>query len=132
MESSYLGIVIEQSLRDPRFLSAVEVVHRERDPHGDWVFVVVRVQRDGASAVFGRLQRALDSGKWYAHFFAGDDLVVVYPDAVFAVKTDPATWSPAVTHGIGLGIPEAQLDFEPHTRNGVEQRFGNALGGRSD
>jgi hypothetical protein len=125
--STYLGVLIEQSLRDPSFLDTVEIVHRQRAPHGSWVFLLVRVPRERSTAVFKRLQSALNPGQWYAHFFDGDDLAVVYPDAVFSMKTDPATWSGARAHGLGLGIPEAQLDYCPHTIAKANDRFGTAL-----
>lgn len=127
MASTYLGVLIEQSLRDPSVVDAVEVVHRQRDPHGTWVFLLVRVPRERSSAVFERLQSAFNAGQWYAHFFDGDDLIVVYPDAVFSMKTDSTTWSSARAHGVGLGIPEAQLDYWPHTIAQAYERFGIAL-----
>jgi hypothetical protein len=127
MPPSYLGLIIEQSLRDPSFLEGVEIVRRHRDPNGTWVFLLVRVPRFGAEAAFQRLQASLDPAPWYAHFFAGDDLVVIYRDAIFSMTTDPATWAAAIAHGVGLGIPEAQLDFWPRTVAQAEERFGGAI-----
>lgn len=122
---SYLGIVIEQSLADPSWLDTVELVHREKDPDGTWVFLVVRVPEAESAAAFARLRSALQrDDAWYAHFFRGTELVVVFRDAVVATTTDPATWGPATAHGARLGIPAAQLDFRPHTIEQVAQRFG--------
>jgi hypothetical protein len=122
---SYLGVVIEQSLADRSCLETIEIVHREKDPNGDWVFLLVRVPEAGSAGVFARLQSALRRYEpWYAHFFRGTELVVVYGDAVVATTTDPATWGPAIAHGVKLGIPEEQLDFFPHTIDQVAQRFG--------
>lgn len=123
--SSWLGVVIEQSLADRSILDAVEVVHRARDPNGTWVFLVVRVPAEGSAAAFARLQAALQrDAAWYAHFFRGTELVVVFGDAIVSMTTDPATWGPALAHGARRGIPEAQLDFDPHTLEGVARRFG--------
>lgn len=123
--SSYLGVVIEQSLSDRSFLDTVEVVHRERDPHGSWVFLLVRVPAAEGPAAFERLQGALEQGApWYAHFFRGTELVVVFRDAVVSMTTDPATWGPALAHGARHGIPAAQLDFVPQTIDQVAARFG--------
>ncbi len=123
--SSYLGVVIEQSLADPSVLEAVEVVHRARDPHGTWVFLLVRVPAERGAAAFARIHAALHrDAPWYAHFFRGPELVVVFGDGVVSMTTDPATWGPALAHGARLGIPAEQLDFEPRTLDGVAQRFG--------
>jgi len=121
----FLGVVIEQSLADSSFLDTVEIVHRERAPDGTWVFLLVRVPQEGSAGAFARLQSALEPGApWYAHFFRDTELVVVFRDAIVSMSTDPATWGPALAHGARHGIPAAQLDFEPHTLEGVVRRFG--------
>ncbi len=123
--SCYYGIVIEQSLSDPALADSFEVIHRARESKDSWCFLIVRVQREIADATFARLQSALAKGRpWYAHFFCGEELVVVFSDAVLRMRRDPATWSEALSHGLGLGIPECQLDFQPHTLDGLRARFG--------
>lgn len=52
---------------------------------------------------------------WYAHFFRGDSLVVVFQDRVFAVTTVADSWSEVIAHGRRWGVPDEQLDFEPRT-----------------
>jgi hypothetical protein len=52
--------------------------------------------------------------EYYAHFYRGRELIIVYRDRVFRVTTDPATWKAAIEHGRELGIAERQLDFSPH------------------
>lgn len=57
------------------------------------------------------IQRNTKHG-WYAHFWEGDRLIVVYDDAVFeASRSDPATWQNAVAHGRSQGIADEELDF---------------------
>lgn len=124
--SPYLGVIIEQSLADPSYLDEVEVVRRQRDPGGSWVFLLVRVPEARAREAFARLRAALPPDeRWYAHFFRGSELVVVFRDAVLSMTTDPATWTEAVAHGRALGIPAEQLDFVPHTPAQVKARFGD-------
>ena len=49
---------------------------------------------------------------WYAHFWKGDKIVVVYNDAQFELdKGDMSTWKEAIEHGRAQGIPEDELDF---------------------
>lgn len=46
------------------------------------------------------------------HFYSGDDVIVVYRDALFRLRhSDLSTWNDAVAHGLTLGIPKEQLDF---------------------
>ncbi len=127
---SYVGVLIEQSLSDPAGLRGIEVLRRQRDPHGTWVFLLVRVVGEPATEAFAALQAGLrQQERWYAHFFRGDELVVIFADAIFTMSTSPATWRPAIEHGRRLGIPPEQLDFVPHTVAQVEARFGaGALG----
>ncbi len=127
---SYVGVLIEQSLADPAGLHGIEVRRRQRDPHGTWVFLLVRVPGGQAHDAFAGLQAALRKDRaWYSHFFRGDELVVIYRDAIFTMSADPTTWGPAIDHGRRLGIPAEQLDFVPHTPAGVVARFGaGALG----
>lgn len=121
----YLGVLIEQSLSNPRFVDSVQVIHRERDPHGTWVFLVVRIAHESARTTFTSLQSAIAKDRpWYAHFFRGEELVVVYPDRVYWMSTDPETWTDALDHGRRLGIPPGQLDFMPHTTDQAKERFG--------
>lgn len=126
----YVGVLIEQSLAEPAGLCGIEVLRRQRDPHGTWVFLLVRVRGGQERETFAGLQTALrKDGPWYAHFFRGDQLVVIYRDAIFTMSVDAETWGPAIDHGRRLGFPAEQLDFVPHTPAQVEARFGTgALG----
>ncbi len=128
--ASFVGVLIEQSLADPAGLRGVEVLRRQRDPRGTWVFLLVRVLGALEYETFAGLQAALRrDGAWYCHFFRGDELVVIYRDAILTMSVEPTTWGPAIDHGRRLGIPAEQLDFVPHTPAEVEARFGaGALG----
>jgi hypothetical protein len=109
--NDYLGLVIAESLRgDGSWLPVVA-----RRSGGDWTFLLVRVAPGELEDHLRSLQAELVRDEaWYAHYFRGTELVVVYADAVFRVRTDPSTWDEPVRHGLGLGIPREQLDFEPH------------------
>jgi hypothetical protein len=128
--AQYVGVLIEQSLADPASLRGIEVLCRQRDLHGAWVFLLVRVLGAQERETFADVQAAMrKDGNWYTHFFRGDELVVIFRDAKFTMSIDPATWGPAIDHGRRLAIPAEQLDFVPHTPAQVEARFGaGALG----
>lgn len=46
---------------------------------------------------------------WYAHFFRGGELFVVYQDCAFKVNTNLETWTEAVQYGLDNGISKEQL-----------------------
>ena len=124
----FYGIVIEQSLADPAFVETLDVVHRKQDPNGSWVFLLVRIASDRLFSELERIREALaDDQPWYAHFFSGEKIAVVFPDAIISMTTDAASWEAAIAHGLTLGIPREQLDFWPHTLEQAEERFGISL-----
>jgi hypothetical protein len=110
----YLGIVIEQSLSAPRALRHGDIVAARQI--GSWTFLLVSTNAADLEEHIAWLQQAMRLGEpWYAHYFRGAGLVVVFRDAVVRVGQERATWGPAIEHGLALGIPEAQLDFRPRT-----------------
>jgi hypothetical protein len=124
----YYGIVIEQSLADPAFAETLDVVHRRQDPNGSWVFLLVRIAPERLADELERIRQAFTSEEpWYAHFFKSEQLAVVFPDAVIRMTTDPTSWTPAIEHGLALGIPLEQLDFWPHSSEQLEEAFALSL-----
>jgi len=57
------------------------------------------------------LQRYIMPG-WYAHFWKGNKIIVVFNDKQFQLdKNKKSTWKEAIEHGKKQGIPENELDF---------------------
>jgi hypothetical protein len=50
---------------------------------------------------------------FYFHFYKGDDLIIIFKERIFRVKTDMATWKEVIEYGKTLNIPAKQLDFYP-------------------
>jgi hypothetical protein len=123
---NYLGIVVEQSLRDPQVREELQVVAVK---HGaNWSFWLDSAGADELDQHIKVIQTNMVSAEhWYAHYFRGDELVVVFRDAVFRLRTDPATWEPAVTYGLAAGIPRNELDFGYVTKAQAEDFFGTKL-----
>jgi hypothetical protein len=69
--------------------------------------------------VIGRLQENMSESllflpqEYYAHFYRGTELIVVFRNRVFRVNTDRGTWQEAIAYGKALGIAGRQLDFAP-------------------
>lgn len=100
------GTIVENSLADKSVLTDLKIVKTWNDE--DWILHDVIIEESQIKKV----QKALDSGPWYVHFWKDDDISVVYRDKIFNIKeSDTATWKEAVEHGKALGISDEQLDF---------------------
>ena len=124
----FFGIVIEQSLTDPAFAETLDIVQRKPGPNGSWTFLLVRISSDRLFTELERIRQALTSDQpWYAHFFSDEKIAVVFPEAIISMTTDAASWEAAIAHGLTLGIPREQLDFQPHTVEQIEEMFSLSL-----
>lgn len=100
------GTIIENSLADKSVLDDLKITKTWSDE--DWVLHGVIVHEDDIVSI----QKALDKGPWYMHFWKGDDITVVYKDKLFHIKkSDKETWKDAIEYGKTLEIPNEQLDF---------------------
>ena len=111
------GVVISEGLRDPTLINDLRVVgaristdDQPVDDHGTlgrWHLYWVDVTPTQIDL--------LQSGtlhEWYAHFWRGSRLLVVYDDTRFElVRDDRATWTPAIEHGLQQGLRPEWLDF---------------------
>jgi hypothetical protein len=121
----YLGYVILQSLADKSWLDRVRIEARRQI--GTWTFLLVPVEPSELDAHLADLQSSLKSGEpWYADYACGEELVIVFRDAIFHVGNDPSKWTPAVEHGLKLGVSREQLDFKPRTAGESRRFFGLA------
>jgi hypothetical protein len=111
------GCVIAESLRDPTMINGLTIYHAAISPPG------LKVDDDGSTGRWhlywfrcppdevATVQHHLKPG-WYAHFWEGGRITVVYSDARFEILGhDHTTWTDAITHGRRHGIPDEQLDF---------------------
>ncbi|PWU23462.1 hypothetical protein C5B42_02815 [Candidatus Cerribacteria bacterium 'Amazon FNV 2010 28 9'] len=107
------GIIIEESLIDNRMLNEFSIkkvrVTTEEDPTQRWHLYFV----EGTNKQIEQLVNNLKPQKWYAHFWSGDRIIVVFPHKLFIFShTSKETWKEAVEYGISIGIPQDQLTFE--------------------
>ncbi|MGH3446011.1 MAG: hypothetical protein ACRDP4_00150 [Nocardioidaceae bacterium] len=110
-------MVIAEGLHDPQLINELAVSKAyitdegqpigEKGTKGRWHLYWVDVDDEGIDRV-----RAGTRHAWYAHFWQGDRLVVVYDDARFEMRRcDESTWQPAVNHGLRQGLRREWLDF---------------------
>jgi len=105
----YKGIIIKESLLHRELLDKYKLINIETtDGDNPWhLYVVMVPEKD-----FGMIAGNIRSNKWYAHFWKGHDVVVIFKDKLFrASYDDKPSWQPIVDYGLSIGIPMEQMDF---------------------
>jgi len=108
------GIVIAESLDDPTIINGLSVFRAEITPAS-------RPQDQGklrhiyhvkcSDKEINELQPHLLKG-WYAHFWKGVRILVVFSESRFdLLRDDRSSWAETVEYGKAEGIPEAELRF---------------------
>lgn len=109
---TYLGTIVEESLRDNRFLNELEVLSVQISgaemPENRWHLYRVRLTEGQVN----KLANQLKPEKWYAHFWDDTTIYAVFPGKTFEMSRQvKTTWQSAVGFGLSLNIPLEQLDF---------------------
>jgi hypothetical protein len=108
MTKIYTGTIVEQSLTDLSVLDDIKILKTTVSPNAGWRMHVVEITYEQIKNV----SKFLEPTKWYAHFWSGDDMVVVYPNKLFRQSvSDKSSWKAAINYGLNIGIPIEQLDF---------------------
>ena len=116
----YHGIVINRSQKDRAVFDELDVIGKKRFLLGLITFHKIMVKPDDLGRVIKRIQGNMSSRflfkkqEYYAHFYRGDELIIVFRDKTFKATTDKKTWGKAIEHGKALGIAAGQLDFVPN------------------
>jgi hypothetical protein len=116
----YHGIVINVSQRRGSIFRKLKLIGRKRVFLGLIVLYKVEVSEKEIHQVLEAVQANMADrflfGKkeFYAYFYRGSELIVVFREKIFFVSTDQASWSEAIAFGSSLGIADRQLDFFPH------------------
>jgi len=111
------GGIIAEGLSDPTTINKFDVYEATISEAnlpidyegniGRWHGYGIRCSREEIDA----LQPYILPG-WYAHFWRGETIIVVYHDKQFEfLRGDAGTKREAIEHGKRQGIPEEELDF---------------------
>ena len=115
--ADFKGVVISEGLSDPTIINNFTVyrveITRDGMPvdyegnFGRWHLYHVTCSRKEID----NLQPHIIKG-WYAHFWQGNRIIVVYNDRQFEIlKDERLTWKEAIEHGRAQGIPENEFGF---------------------
>jgi hypothetical protein len=117
LKKDWKGGIIAEGLSDPTIINKFSIygasISEEGMPIdyegnvGRWHGYDIKCSREEVDA----LQKYILPG-WYAHFWKGNKIIVVFNDKQFELdKNDKSTWKEAIKHGKEQGIPEKELDF---------------------
>ena len=109
---NYTGVIVEESLKDPKILRGFDITKTEVSEDGAWHMHTVLTTKEQLE----QLSQELNSGTWYAHFWDENEIIVVFQYKIFVFqKNNSAGRREAIVYGMLSGIPEEQLDFPTET-----------------
>lgn len=110
----YHGIVLDKEFADPNFIKRFRTFNQRVSRLDPWTLYGIVVREQNLEENIKKIQKNLLEDKpYYAHLYRAGELIVIFKKKVFRLSPDRSTWKNAVSYGIGLGIPERQLDFAP-------------------
>ncbi|MFA5993007.1 MAG: hypothetical protein WC796_04845 [Candidatus Pacearchaeota archaeon] len=108
----FKGCIIEESFTDNRILNEIEIIKlkitNEENPAERWHIYNTLVSEKEIE----KLSKIIKKGRWYMHFWKGNDIIVIFKNKKFKIKiNDKSTWKKAIDYGLSINIPKEQLDF---------------------
>jgi hypothetical protein len=101
----YKGIIIEESLEDKNLTKKMQIL--DTKVAGTWTIRTILISKSDIDGLMPYIKQG-----WYAHFWHGGEMIVIFKDKIFKFKhNEPASWREAIGYGISIGIPRKQLDF---------------------
>ena len=124
---NYKGVVIEESFHDLTVLKQLKIILTEVEPVTEshktpwikqWTLHTVEINESDARSVSDKISTALDSvHDWYADFKNDKYHFIIFRNKVFKVDRNKSEkYEEVKKYGIGLGIPDYQLDFSPNVK----------------
>lgn len=116
----FRGFVLSESLKNPVVLNEFRTTFRRVERHPEskefpfWHLFKIEFDDQNIEKSMERISRELKHG-WYAHFWNGKTVYIVFPGKVFRVPQEK-TWSSkeylkAKEYGMKNGVEEEYLDF---------------------
>lgn len=124
---NYKGVVIEESLQSLEILKQLiilstkveQVIESHKTPWlKQWTLHTVEIDKNNAQDIADKISSALDSEHdWYADFKNNKYHFIIFRNKIFRVnRNNPEEYKEVKKYGVGLGIPDYQLDFSPDVK----------------
>jgi len=102
----YKGKIILESLEDKNLVSKMQILGTE--VAGPWTIHTILISKSDIE----NLTPYIKQGPWYAHFWHGNEVLVIFRDKIFKfLHNNESSWREAIGYGISISIPRKQLDF---------------------
>ena len=124
MEKTFTGLALRESLADQ---SVLELVSIDKEETWDaptatgtqpavWHAVYFTGEASKAKEIAEAFALAIGPGEWYLNFSTEDEVFVVFAGKVFQYhKGDVESRKEAQAHGLSIGIPEAQIEWDEYS-----------------
>lgn len=110
--NKYHGIVIKESVK-AEILPKLNILGMKKASDENFTLLKISFTKEKLGEMITLIKENLNGDKWYAHFYKDEDLIVIFKDKVFRIKTDKSTWKQAVNYGLKKEIPERQMNIRP-------------------
>ncbi|MGA2141408.1 MAG: hypothetical protein ABSG94_03200 [Brevinematales bacterium] len=116
----YHGIIINRSQKNRSIFKEMDIIGKKNILGGIIVLYKVSVSENNLQDIIKKIRKNMSCRllfkrqEFYAHFYRGNELIIVYKNKVFNAAVDQRTWKEAIEYGKSLGIIEKQLDFKPN------------------
>ncbi len=113
--ASYHGIILDSAFEDPNYPYSFKIFAKRKSTTNPWILIGIEIKESELEKSISDIQLNMKSDKpYYSHLYNDEDLVVIFKNKVFKVKSHSSTWKPIIEYGQLLGIPKEQLDFWPN------------------
>ena len=106
----YHGILVDVSQKNKSIFNNLKILGQKKA--WGWILYKIGVEPKKFDKTLKQLQENMVEG-FYFHFYKNEELIVVFKEKIFKVKTDKSSWKDIIKYGKSLKIPEKQLDFYP-------------------
>ena len=107
---NYHGILVNVSQKNKNIFSKLKILSQKEG--GSWTLYKISINPAYLEKSLEEIQKNLVDG-FYFHAYRNNELIVVFTNKIFRVKTVETAWKEVIEYGKSLGIPEEQLDFCP-------------------
>ena len=116
----FKGFILSESLNNPEILDKFKKIYVKTEEHPEseeakvWHLFKIEIDDKDITKVAKQFSKLLKD-KWYAHFWNGKVVYVIFPNKVFMIPQEKK-WSSnefqkVKEYGMKIGIEEQYLDF---------------------
>lgn len=115
----FKGFILSESLKNPTILNVLKKIYVKVEKHTEsdipfWHLFKIEIQEEKIESITKIISSEMKES-WYAHFWNGQIVYIVFSNKVFEIPQERKWLSPrfqeAKQYGIEHGVEERYLDF---------------------